>query len=223
MTHATLPKLRVFGFRGISAYVDGLFAHISSSVLVTLEVYFIRPVPFPVPRLLQVIQTSKDLICNSIELIFEWHSLALLSDPHQAHWWIKPLCLRTLSRYRDQQVASTVQILRTLLPVFSAVEELALSHEKCDQSSEWHDEVNRTQWRELLRPFNNVKTLRVQIELIGGLSRSLRSEGGEMSLELLPNLLEPQYSGGSSVDDAFTQFINERQTAGHPVRLTSGF
>jgi len=37
----------------------------------------------------------------------------------------------------------------------------------------------------------------------------------------LPNLQELQYpGGGSNLRDAFTPFINERQTTGHPVHLT---
>ncbi|KAI0246828.1 hypothetical protein BJV78DRAFT_98776 [Lactifluus subvellereus] len=90
-----------------------------------------------------------------------------------------------------------------------------------NQSSEWHNEVGRTQWRQLLRPFNNLKTLYVQGELerAGKLARSLQTDDGEPPLELLPNLNEVGYSGGGNAR-AFTPFIDERQVAGHPVNLT---
>ncbi|KAI0245263.1 hypothetical protein BJV78DRAFT_1265722 [Lactifluus subvellereus] len=65
-------------------------------------------------------------------------------------------------------------------------------------SSEQHNELDRIQWRELLRSFNNVKTLRVQNELVEKLARSLRSGGGD-------------------ADGQFALFINEREAAGHPV------
>jgi hypothetical protein len=116
---------------------------------------------------------------------------------------------------------SAAQIIRTLSPVLSIVENLTLRYEEHDLSSEWHNEVDRTQWREFLSPFSNVKTLRVPNELVGELSRSLCSEDGEEPLALLPNLQELPYSGdGRNVHDAFTPFINERQIAGHSVCLT---
>jgi hypothetical protein len=65
-----------------------------------------------------------------------------------------------------------------------------------------------------------VQTLHVQDNLIGQISRSLQSGDGEPSLELLHNLKELVYSGGSNARDAFIPFINERQAAGHPVSLT---
>jgi hypothetical protein len=122
----------------------------------------------------------------------------------------------------DWQVVSAAQVLRTLSPVLSVVENLTLSYQ-VHTSPEWHNEVDRMQWRELLSPFSNVKTLRLPNKLVGELSRSLCSEDGEESLALLPNLQELHLEypdSGSDVRDVLTPFINERQTAGHPVRLT---
>jgi hypothetical protein len=116
---------------------------------------------------------------------------------------------------------SAAQTLRTLSPVLSVVENLTLSYE--GHSKPWwqRDEVDRTQWRELLSPFGNVKTLRVLNDLDGELSRALCSEDGEESLAVLPNLQELQYPGGGiDVRNSLTPFINGRQTAGHPVSLT---
>jgi hypothetical protein len=63
------------------------------------------------------------------------------------------------------------------------------------RSSEEHNEVDRTEWRKLLRSFSNVKTLRVDDGLVKELSRSLRLDDGELPLELLPELQELTYSG----------------------------
>jgi hypothetical protein len=51
-----------------------------------------------------------------------------------------------------------------------------------DGSSEFHNEVERTQWRELFRPIGSVKTLGVLNPPFGG-SKSLCSEDVEMPLE----------------------------------------
>ena len=56
-----------------------------------------------------------------------------------------------------------------------------------------------------------------------GLSRNslcLRVEDGELPLELLPELQELTYSGSGDTGDAFTLFIDARQSAGRPVSLS---
>ena len=85
--------------------------------------------------------------------------------------------------------------------------------------SEEHNEVDRTEWRKLLRPFRNVKTLRVGKGLFNDLSRCLELEDGEFPFELLPELQELRYFGSSDTGGAFTSFINTRRNAGRPVTL----
>jgi hypothetical protein len=210
-THVTLPNLHRFEYFGVSAYLEGLLARISTPSLRYLNAFFFNQLTFTVPHLLQLLQTSENLLFNSVELAFNVYSVRMRMS--------STLSLEIICRHLDWQVASAALILGTLSPVLSAVEELKLSHWEHIRSSEWHNEVDRTQWCELLRPFSGVKTLHVDEELVGDLSRSLRSEDGEMPLDLLPNLLELESFGGRHAEDAFALFIDERQTAGHPVRL----
>jgi hypothetical protein len=131
--------------------------------------------------------------------------------------------LRIMCRQLDWQVASAVQILDTLFPVLSGVEELTLSYAGVthNRPSASQDEVDRTQWRKLFTPFSNVKKLCVPDSLSEGLSHSLRSEDGEMPLELLPKLMDLLHLDGNGVHNVFTPFIDERHAAGHPVHLVS--
>jgi hypothetical protein len=163
-------------------------------------------------------QTSENLISKFVRIVFYGSSVRIMGGLHQIR--MSPaLNLGIMCRHLDWQVASAAQILGTLSPVLSVVEDLKVDHWEHSLSSEWHNEVDRALWRELLRPFSGVKTLREDEELIRELSRSLRSEDGEMPLEFLPNLLELQCFGGGHTEDTFTPFINGRQTAGRPVRL----
>jgi hypothetical protein len=120
----------------------------------------------------------------------------------------------------DWQVSSVAQICNALSQVFSAVEHLTLRHEVHSQSSEEHNDVDRIEWRNLLRSFSNVKTLRVEDGLVEELSRCLQLEDGELPLELLPELQELTCLGSGDAGDAFTSFIDSRQNAGHPVTLS---
>ena len=119
----------------------------------------------------------------------------------------------------DWQVSFVSQISDSLSQIFSVVEHLTLEHEVHDQSSEEHNEVDRIEWRKLLRPFSNVKTLRIDHGLVGEISCSLRPDDEELTLELLPELQELTLTGSADVSDAFTLFIDARHNAGHPVTL----
>ncbi|KAH9973458.1 hypothetical protein BGW80DRAFT_1252046 [Lactifluus volemus] len=218
-THVMLPNLQVFSYRGVTAYLEGL-ARIRAPILSVLDVRFFNQLTFTVPRLMEFMETSESLVFNSVDITFNENSLELMTGPDPSQQQ-RALCLQITCKHLDWQVASAVQIFDSISPVLSGVEELTLSHVAHDRSSHTHDEVDRTQWRKLFRLFSNVKSLGVPESLSGVLSHSLRSANGEMSPELLPNLLVLQYLGRSTVGDVFTSFINERQAAGHSVNLVA--
>ncbi|KAI0247551.1 hypothetical protein BJV78DRAFT_909918 [Lactifluus subvellereus] len=210
MTPITLPNLHRFSFQGVSTYLEGLLARISAPALIYLDIVLLT---FVVPRVLQFVGTSETLHLTAVRLNLGDHEFILRSDESMV-----PFCLKVQCIDFDRQVSSTVQSLAALQPVLSGVERLVLSHGWRCQS--WHNLVDRTLWRELLRPFGNLKTLHVHDSFVGKLARSLQTDDGEPPLELLPKLEEVGYSGGDDARDAFTPFIDERQIAGHPVNLT---
>jgi hypothetical protein len=225
MTDINLPNLGSFSFKGVSTYLEGLLSRIMTPVLSVFEVELFNQLTFTVPRLLQFIDSS-DFISTTLWLAFDPNYFILRTDGHQGSWG-RSLDLRIKCRHLDWQVASAAQLFHSLSPVLSVVEKLTLSHWKHSQSSEWHNDVDRIQWRKLLEPFSNVKVLHVEVNVEGddhvtckGLFRSLRSEEGEPPMEILPNLKELSYFGDQVVRDEFTPFINERQVAGHPVHLS---
>ncbi len=103
------------------------------------------------------------------------------------------------------------------------MEHLTLKHEIHSQSSKEHNnehnDVDRTKWHNLFKPFINVKTLLIDDGLVKELIRCLQGEDGEDPLELLPKLQEVIYSGSGDTDDAFTLFTDACQSSGHPVTL----
>ncbi|KAI0255453.1 hypothetical protein BJV78DRAFT_674038 [Lactifluus subvellereus] len=219
MTHVTLPNLRWFSFKGVSAYLEGLLARISVPVLSNLTIMLFNQLTFTVPRLLQFMNTSETFSFSTVQLAFDDDFAELVAFPLGGQR-VYPFMVQVMCRHLDWQVSSTAQILDTLQPVLSVVEKLTLNHVRHNRSSEWHNDVDRAQWRQLLRPFSNLKTLHVQDELVGKLARSLQADDGESPLDLLHNLEELGYSGGDDARDAFTPFIDERQVVGHPVNLT---
>ena len=96
---------------------------------------------------------------------------------------------------------------------------LTLQHDVHSESAEEHNDVDRTEWRKLLRPFSNVKTLEIEEGLVKDLSRCLELEDGESGLELLPELQELEYFGNGDARDAFASFVGARRNASRPVNL----
>ena len=185
-TNVTLPRLHVFSFRGVSAYLEGLVSRISAPSLNSLDIQLFNQLPFTVPRLLEFMQTSEGLSFSSMKLTFDESSVDLISDPHrsgQQH----PLRLRILCENLDWQVAAAIQILGKLSPVLSAVKKLTLRHGKLDRSSELYNDFRRTQWREFFKPLGSVKKLCVPDTVVG-------EEAHSQVKELFSNLLEVQYS-----------------------------
>ena len=217
MTNTTLPNLRSFWFRGVSAYLDAAVCQITAPLLDKLHICLFEQLTFFVPRLGQFMNTTKYLRFNIAVITFKDMEAIVLMYHHEADTYAA--CVTVDCPHLDRQVSSVAQICDALSQVFSAVEHLTFEHEVHGQSSEEHNVVDRFEWRRILRSFSNVKTLRVEDGLVEELSRCLRLEDGEPSLELLPELQELTYSGSRDTGNAFTSFMDSRQNADRPVTL----
>jgi hypothetical protein len=209
-THITLPNLRLFWFRGVSACLEAVVCRITTPRLENLNIEFFKQLTFSVPRLLQFMNRTENLRFDNPVITFR--------DKH-IDVWTSVFGVSVDCWYLDWQVSSAAQISNALSQVFSAVEVLTLVYEVHSQSSEEHNDVDRSEWRNLLRSFSNVKTLQVDDGLVEELSRCLRLEDGELPLELLPELQELAYIGNGDGDDALTSFRDTRQNTGRPVAL----
>ena len=218
MPHVTLPNLRWFVFRGISAYLDAVVRRITAPRLEQFQFNLFKQLTFSIPRLLQFLDTTENLRFDSATFRFEGE-LVYVEMYSREEAGTYALILNVLCGHLDWQVSSVAQIFDTLSQILSPVEHLTLEREVHDWSSEEHNEVDRTEWRKLLRSFSNVKTLRVEDGLAKELARCLRLDDGVLPLDLLPELQELICSGSGNISDAFTSFIDARQQAGRPVTL----
>jgi hypothetical protein len=216
-TQITLPNLRLFWFRGVSAYLEAIICRITTPRLENLQIRLFKQLTFSVPRLSQFMNTTENVRFDDVVIMFNDKQLHVGMSFREANTY--PFVVTVHCWHLDWQVSSVSQICNALGLVFSAVEHLTLQHEVHNQSSEEHNYVDRIEWRNLLRSFSNVKTLRVKAGLVEQLSRCLRLEDGELSLELLPELQELTYSDNHAVSDVFTSFIDTRLNAGRPVTL----
>ena len=217
-TPVTLPNLRHFAFKGVTAYMEALLYRISAPHLVRLDIEFFNQLTFSVPRLLHFVDTTEQLRFKTAKFEFSGKNVYVEVYPHEEAE-ICALHISLICCHLDWQVTSVAQIFNALRPALSAVEHLTLGHGDHSQSSEVHNEVDRTEWRKLLSSFRNVKTLRIARGLVEELTRCLELDDGELPLELLPEMQELTYSGSGDTSNAFTPFIDARQNAGRPLIL----
>jgi hypothetical protein len=216
----TLPNLHSFAFTGASDYLEGLVTRISAPSLSILHVYLFNQLFFTVPHLLQFMQTSENLRFTAVHITFGICAVFLHSV--SCNWYIPlELEVKCANGLFNQQVmvSSAVQFFSTVSPVLSVVEKVTFSYQVPFQSPGWHNNVDRSQWREFLSPFTNLKTIHVHGDLVRNIFRSLASEDGEPPLELFPNLEEVRYSGGLDALDALNAFVDARRIEGRPVDL----
>ncbi len=220
MPRVTLPNLRWFGFRGASAYLEALLPWVTIPILEKLQVYFFNQLSYPIPHLQQLLTTTGNLRLNTVKLTFYDDFLWVAAYPHKE---ARLLTLEMMlgGRHFDWQVACAAQVFHTLRTKFSVVEHLTLEYDRSrySLSSEWNNEADRTQWRELLGAFGKVKTLCMDKELVGQLSRSLQPSEGELPAELFPELQELSCSTFGFSLDPFSPFLNTCQKAGRPITV----
>ena len=216
-TQITLFNLHRFHFWGISTYLEALLPHMTTPPLKVLSVHFFNQLSFPVPRLLQFMMTTERPRFRTAWLLFCHEAVLVFIYPPVGtdflHFYVQIEC-----KHFDWQASSVIQIFRTLHPLFVSVIDLTLDYRQHTLSSEWHNQVNRNLWRELLGSFRNVETLRVHKGLVGEVSGCLQLDG-EPPSELLPELKELICPIGSADDRTFTAFIHVREVAGQPVKL----
>jgi hypothetical protein len=90
-----------------------------------------------------------------------------------------------------------------------------------DSPVEWQDDMEDTQWLDLLHPFISVKDLGLSKDSVPFVAPALQELSGKRLTQVLPALqnlfLTPQLSG--SVKEAIPKFIAARQLFGYPVTV----
>jgi hypothetical protein len=209
--------------RGFSTYLEVLVLHIATPRLERLRVVIREKIPFPIPCLVQFMNTTELRFDSIIKFGFSREQVCVETYPNEEN----RRCSFSITVYcwdDNGRIAPIADALGQVF-VFSAVEHLILDYMGDGLSSVqvFDDEAVRTEWHKLLRPFSKVKKLRVNHGLVEHFLRFLRLEDGELPLELLPELQELTYSENSNPGDAFTSFIDARRNAGHLVSTRSRF
>ncbi|KAI0258228.1 hypothetical protein BC834DRAFT_103839 [Gloeopeniophorella convolvens] len=216
----SLPHLRSFRFKGAREYFENLVSRINAPSLEGSGVQFFNQPPLPLPnlewpscRLWQSLFSKGTQITVSFgwDTVYACHGL----NPGCANWlW------RILSSQFDWQVASAAECFQSLALALLKVDNLQLQFHTDSMPPEWQDVSEPEDWCNLLKPFGNVKTLQVHPALCRDVSRSLMSNGAQVSLDLLPELQTLELRKDD--DDgrmAFADFLVGRECEKRPVSI----
>jgi len=221
-THATLPALRWFGFEGPSAYMATVLPRITTPLLEVIEVVSTtsNPLTSSILFFLQsMCETENPMLC-SVKVTFYNVHIIITMYPHK-RTGMSTLRLRLLCSHPALGLESMVEVFDWIKAVFTEAESLTLEDKTSSELLKEFAIRAESRWRELLKSFNNVQTLRVSGgNLIEGLSRSLRPHNGESAIELLPMLRVLSCPKGSRVGKSCRSFIAVRRKAGYPVTIS---
>jgi hypothetical protein len=210
-TRTLLPVLTKLEFQGVSEYLEVLVARIDAPLLSSLETTFFHQLIFDTPQLTQFpSRTPKFKGLDEARVVFShWQVLVILPRTIDGALQLAISCSQP-----DWQLSSLAQICSSSFPLalISAVEHLYIQSRF--RKMHWQDDIESSQWLELLHPFTAVTDLYLSQESVSCIAPVLQELVRERVTEVLPALqtlfLEEKLPSGP-IQDAIGQFVAERQ------------
>ena len=221
-TRTLLPVLNTLVFDGACKYLEDLVARIDTPLLKYLTITFFRQQIFDTRHLNQLIsRTPKFRAHDEARVDFAewgvWVELPQTSDGS--------LKLGISCREPDWPLSSLAQLCSSSFPqgVIPVVERLYITGEFL--RLHWQDDIEISQWLELLRPFTAVKDLNLSEYFTPSVALVLQELDGERVTEVLPALQtlfleEPLPSG--PILEIIEEFVAARELVGRPIAVSCG-
>jgi hypothetical protein len=201
--------------------LDDLVARINAPLLDSLYIEFFHQLIFDTPQLVQFFVRTPN-IQPPVEacIVFRDRSVEIASPK------IFPsrVMLRISCSESDWQLSSLAQVYSSSLPeaFIPTVERLIIREDEYRRPS-WQDDIEDSQWLEVLHPFTALKDLHVSREFLPRIAPAFQELAGERVTEVLPALqclfLEDLPPSGP-VREAVEMFVAARQLAGHPIAVS---
>ena len=230
-----LPFLTHLLFKGVCEYLEDLVARIDAPLLDKLEITFFHQLIFDTPELAQFIYRAPKLKAqNGARLYFTTLDVRV-TFPHTNSQIYSALNLKILCSHPDWQLSSLAQVSSSLpWTLIHTVEDLYISDLGFPRVP-WQDDLENSQWLELLHPFTAVKDLKLSWNFMRHIAPALQELVGDRTMEVLPALRalsidmphkrdvsNPEFpfaSGLVRCRESLEQFIRARKLASHPINV----
>jgi len=230
VTRVDLPALIYFRFRGDNEYLEQFVARFNAPLLRVIYITFFNRLLFDISQLSRFIgRVENDKVIQKAAVRFgPDEASVVLSEKLSENADVRTsLELRIKCTKSEWQLSSLADICSSSSSSYSfpvsSLERLDILPRYTGFSvGQWHDDMEDTQWLELLQPFTAVKDLYLCEGLALRVVQALQDLTGERATEMLP-ALQSIFMGGLSeaVQTAIGPFIASRQLSGHPVAVHS--
>ncbi|KAI9507136.1 hypothetical protein F5148DRAFT_1376751 [Russula earlei] len=222
LTRSVLPALTRLAFQGVHEYLEDLLAQIEAPRLDKLEIRFFMDLDFVVPHLCRFISHAERFkACNraTVHISDRKIRFSVFGETRTT----PGLSLVISCGELDYQLSSLAQVCNPSLLLLSTLVQLdVVDPVPPSPQSYWKDEMETTQWLEVLEPFTSVKVLRLSDQVAPNVLQALEKFAGERITEALPALQNIFLSGlepFGSVPKFIERFVAARQLSGHPVTI----
>jgi hypothetical protein len=231
LTHILLPTLNNLTFQGVSEYLEDLVAQIDAPRLQALYITFFHELFFHTPQLSQFISRAPMLKGPDEARVVFTHRSARVRlrwpDPGEQEIKVGISC-----KHPDLQLLSLMQVCASSFPqtFIPTVKHLYILESREYQEEEWENDlgdwendIQNSQWLQLLHPFIAVKDLHISERIVPFITPALQELVGERVTEALPALeclfLDGLRASGP-VRNTIGPFIAARQVSTHPIVAT---
>jgi len=221
-TRFVLPALTEFMFSGVYEYLEDLLAPIDTPRLDSFRIIFFMDLDFDVPQLHRLIDHATVFkTCDHAEVFISHDSIRLnLFSKTGAVDHRRLLELQINCRELDYQLSSLAQVCSHSFPLMSALEELQIRENNYLSSLHREDDIEDTQWVELLDPFTALENLYLTDEIARRVCGALEGLSAKRATEVLPTLRNLFVRGSQSfehIQEAIKPFVIARGPSGHPI------
>jgi hypothetical protein len=221
LTRTVLSFLTRFSFKGVYEYFDDLVARIDAP-RVNLDVTFFNDIVFDTPQLIQFISRTPTLEALENSHVIFRDRVASVDFSSQTSGK-RSLKVGISCRELDWQVSSLEHICTSCLPPLSSTEDLYI-YEHPDSQRDWQDNIESTQWLELLHPFATVKNLHLSKKFAPRIASALHeligSNGTTEVLSTLQNIFLEELLPSGPVQEGIEKFVAARHLFGHTITVS---
>ena len=226
LTRTLLPAITYLAFKGVTEYLEDLVARIDVPSLENTNIMFFNQLVFDIlqfPNL--VCRTEKFTVIDQADMFLDDYRINITLSPKGGTVGPVKLKLEVSCRKLDWQFSALAQICNSCLPTLPSLERLSMCESQYSPLL-WQDDVENTQWLELLRPFATVKNLYLSKKVALCVASALQELSKERVTGLLPALQDIFIDGlqpSGLVHEVFHKFVTTRgrQVSGLPVALHS--
>jgi hypothetical protein len=221
-TRYILPSLTQFGFAGVSEYLEEFMAHIDTPLLNDLDIHFLNDLGLDTLQFIQFISRTPNLNApqwEEADIVFHLRAavVSLCSETSNCSLMVKISCGDI-----DRQLLSSLEQVCTALPHTPVLERLYI-HESTGERAYWKDDIEDTQWLELLHPFTSARNLHICKRIARRIVPALQDLVGAESTQVLPALQSIFLEGrrpSEYVQRGLGWFVDGRQEAtGHTIHI----